>query len=357
MCNHFHIAVATIRDVAREAGVSTATVSRVLNGSGYVDRATAERVRSAVARLGYRPNVHWKRLASNSSETVCFLLGNRTVMNSMQMRMLMACERALAEAGYDLAFLCFRYSPDTPPGLLELPRLLRHQGAVDGVILAGVHHRNLREALKSLNLPHVVLGNTFLGDERDLETDAVIYDDVAGAYEATQYLLRLGHRRIAFVGNTALPWLNRRYRGYCEALGRAGLQPWGVTAAWDVSNIEYGQLAACELLREAEWPTAIFGGNDEIAAGVWKELVKRRVRIPEQISLMGFGDREEFSILEPPLASVSVFQDRLGAELARMLLEKLKKPGLQLPSLRLPCKVLERGSCGPVSSHAKEGGS
>ncbi len=339
--------MATVRDVARRAGVSIATVSRVLNGSGYFDEATARKVRKAVEELGYRPNIHWRRLSRQASQTVCFLLGNRDAMNSMQMKVLMSCERALNEAGFDLVFASFRYSAGVPGSRLDLPRLLVHQGAVDGVILAGVHYSNLLEALSRLKLPYVVMGNTFVGTRDELKTDSITYDDVAGAYEATQCLLRLGHRRIAFVGDVSLPWFRRRHGGYSLAMSRAGLEAFGVTASWEIRNIDYGQLAAAELLRDGPPPTAIFAGNDEIAAGVWKELVKRRIEIPRQMSLMGFGDREEFSLLEPPLASVSVFQERLGAELAQMLLAKLGRPGLRIPARTLPCKVLERGSVGP----------
>jgi len=335
----------TIKDVARRAGVSTATVSRVINESGYYDAGTARRVRRAIEELSYRGNVHWKRLKRNASETICFLLGNRASMNSMQMKLLMACERGLQEAGYDLVFALFRYRPATPAAGLSLPRLLVHDGAVDGVILAGVHYANLLDALARRKLAHVVLGNTLIGPKDKLKWDAIIYDDVAGAYEAAKYLARLGHRRIAFAGNTTCPWFRRRQQGYLKAIREERLEPLTLEADWKVSNIEYGQLAAAELLRWSDPVTAVLAGNDEIAGGLWKELVRRRVAIPDQVSLMGFGDREEFSILEPPLTTVSVFQETLGAELTRMLLEKLKRPGARTKSRTFPCQVIERGSC------------
>ena len=339
--------MATIKDVAKRAGVGIATVSRVLNESGYFDEGTGRAVLKAVADLGYRRNIHWARLARNSSETICFLLGNRDSMNSMQVRLLMAAERLLHENGYDLVFAGFRYSASERADRLQLPRMLSEKGIVDGVILAGLHYANLLEAFAGLELPYVVLGNTFGGTPRSIRRDAVTYDDVAGAYEATSYLARLGHRRIAFVGNAQLPWFARRYEGYQRAIGQGRLQETGVTDAWQVSNLKYGQLSAAQLLRRTHPPTAVFAGNDEIAAGVWKELVKRRIVIPREISLMGFGDREEFSVLEPPLTTVSAFQEKLGEELARMLLDKLRQPGLRLDSRVFPCKIVERGSCGP----------
>jgi DNA-binding LacI/PurR family transcriptional regulator len=335
----------TIKDVAKRAALSVATVSRVLNDSGYYHEETGRRVRQAVVALGYRRNIHWTRLARNSSETICFLLGNRESMNSMQMRLLMACERALHQAGYDLVFSRFSYSGDHTPGNLHLPRVIAQKGIVDGVILAGVHYGNLLEAFEGLKLPYMLLGNTFIGNSKHLEHDAVVYDDVSGAYEAVRYLIRLGHRGIAFVGNTQMPWFGRRYKGYSRALREDALRETAVCEPWHVSNIEYGQLAAAQLLRLSHPPTAIFGANDEIAAGAWKALVSRAVAIPRQISLMGFGDREELSILEPSLTTVSVFQEQLGTELAEMLLEKLTKPGRRVPSRTFPCKIVERSSC------------
>ncbi len=337
--------MATIKDVARRAGVSTATVSRVLNNSGYFDPETARLVSEAVASLGYQRNIHWKRLAQNASETVCFLLGNREALNSMQVKMLMACERVCAEAGYDLVFASFRYSAETPAKKLQLPRLIAHQGMVDGVILAGVHYENLLDALAQRSMPYVMVGNTYIGHKDKLRKDAVIYDDVGGAYEAVQYLIRLGHKRIAFVGNITLPWFRRRYDGYRRAMKEARLEEITRQVAWDLNFIEYGQVATAELLREAKPPTAIFAGNDEIAGGVWKALVSRGVAIPGQISLVGFGDRADFAILEPALTTVSVFQDKIGAELGRMLLEKLKAPGTRLESVNFPCQIIERSSC------------
>ena len=143
----------TIKDVARQAGVSVTTVSRVLNESGYYDAETARAVRHAVETLGYRPNVHWTRLKRRTSQTIAFLLGNRDSMNSMQMNLLMACERALKEAGYDLVFSSCRYAENDRPGQIKLPRFLAQDGMVDGAILAGVQYGNLLHVFQRLKLP------------------------------------------------------------------------------------------------------------------------------------------------------------------------------------------------------------
>jgi DNA-binding LacI/PurR family transcriptional regulator len=337
----------TIKDVARQAGVSTATVSRVLSGRGYFDRDTAALVRRAAAALGYRQNVNWKRLSRQSSETVCYLLGNCDTMNSMHVKLLMSAEQVLREGGYDMVFAPFRYSSSVAARHLELPRLFEQRGAVDGVLLAGVHYPNALDAIHRLGLPCVMLGNAFVGPPRRLAWDTVAYDDVVGAYEAVSYLARLGHRRIAFVGNTALPWFRRRHAGYRRVTEERQLPDISLVDAWGTSNIEYGQLAAAALLRRPEPPTAVFAANDPIAAGLWRELLKRGISVPRQMSLCGFGDREEYSILEPPLTTVSVYQEKLGAELGSMLLRRLAKPKAHVKSVTFPCKLLERGSCAP----------
>jgi LacI family transcriptional regulator len=343
----------TIRDVARQASVSVATVSRVLNESGYFDEETGRRVREAVQTLGYRRNVHWQRLSADSSRTLCYLLGNRESLNSMQMRMLVACERAAKESGYDLVFSRFEYDTSARPARLALPRLLADRGLVDGVILIGRHALNLLEALDSNQMPWVLLGNNFEGEFGTVQQNALAYDEEAGCYEAASYLIRLGHRRIAFVGNQRWIWFRRRFAGFEKAMKQNGLAATGVTHNWNVAGVEYGRMAAAELLRSESAPTAILAANDELAAGLWKELVSRGISIPREMSLCGFGDREEFQILEPSLTSIAVFPEKLGAELARRILARLS--GAQEPqeSVLYPCQLVERASCGPPPSRVQ----
>lgn len=341
---------ATIKDVAKAAGVSVATVSRVLNGSGYFDKETARRVRDAVTKLDYRKNIHWTRLSRNSSETVCFLLGNRESMNSMQMKMLVACERRCAELGLDVVFTSFRYPGEARPEDLALPKMLAVRGMVDGVILAGHHTSNLLEALRSLHIPWALAGNNFVGRPADTRYFTVTYDEAGAIEDAARRLLRLGHRQIAFIGSEKYLWFRRRLTTLQNALAGCRVTLQTVTEDWNLPSIDYGRLAAAQLLRSPRPPTAILAANDEVAAGAWKELMHRGVRIPADLSLVGFGDREEFQILEPSLASISVFPDRLGLALADMLGQRLTDPEARIASRMFPCQLMERASCGPAPS-------
>ena len=334
--------MATIREVAALAKVSVATVSRVLNQSGYADSETRARVLKAAAELNYSPNVNWSRLKSQSSQTILFLLGNRQVINTFHMRLLVACEKTLQSRGYDIVFCRYEYAARLRANELPLPRMLDQSGAIDGVLLAGVHHPNLLEILDKRRIPYALLGNNFDGPTTH---NSVCYDDRGGIEEAASYLIRLGHRRIAFLGNTSLAWFQRRHQGYLQAMDRHGLHPLAVTENWQISNTDYGQLAVAQLLREDHPPTALLAGNDELAAGAWKALTKRKVSIPKQMSLIGLGDRAEFAILEPELTSISVFEDQIGERLSSMLLARIADPRHAPPAEVYPCKLVERASC------------
>lgn len=337
---------ATIVDVARRAGVSVATVSRVLNSSGYADSETRARVQQAVADLGYQRNIHWSRLKSKSSRMVLFLLGNRDGFNPTHIRLLMACERVFRAQRYDLIFARYEYPAAARPSELVLPAVLEQSGSVDGVVLAGVHYPNLLSLLDRRRLPYTLLANDLPGPAP--AHNCILFDDRAAVAEATGYLQRLGHRRIAYIGNRSQTWFERRFQGYQAAMERLGLPVSGVFENWALTNHDYGQVAAAQLLNEKPAPTAFITGNDELAVGAWKELTKRRVAIPGQISLVGLGDRVEAAILEPALTSVSVFADQLGERLATMLLGRLANPKTPAPPTEIfPCKLVERASCGP----------
>ena len=198
-----------------------------------------------------------------------------------------------------------------------------------------------------------MLGNNYAGDLRRVKHNTLSYGEETGCFEAASYLARLGHKRIAFVGNTSFPWFKRRYSGYENALREHGLRPIALCEDWRPSMVEYGRMAAAELLRQREPATAVLAANDEVAAGVWKESMHRGIRIPHELSLCGFGDREEFQILEPPMTSMAVFPERLGEELARMILKRIEYPEEPIETRVLPCRLIERNSCAPPAYRPK----
>jgi DNA-binding LacI/PurR family transcriptional regulator len=209
----------SLRDVARAAGVSIATVSRVARGNASVDPELKKRVREAAAKLGF--------VLEHTSRTraLAFVLSNRDMLHPFHSHILVGAEAQCSARAWDMIFLAFRYDLHSPWKRLHLPRVLQRGDVVRAVILSGTNSQNLLELLTHKSIPFVVLGNNVVGEWRSLDYDAVYSDDVQGAREMTLYLQTLGHRAIWFVGNCRLPWFARAFEGYRAAMEEAGLRP------------------------------------------------------------------------------------------------------------------------------------
>jgi DNA-binding LacI/PurR family transcriptional regulator len=228
-----------------------------------------------------------------------------------------------------------------------LPDILLQRKIISGVIVAGTNSQNLLTLLSRKGIPWVVLGNNVFGHPSEETMSAVSFDEIAGAYEVTRYLLSLGHRQIAYVGNLNLPWYARRYKGYERAMSEAGLQP--IASEFQSrEGEEMGYLAAKSILQQSQ-PTAIFAGDDSAARGVYKAIRDRGLNIPEDLSVAGFNDTPDAAALHPPLTSVHVFTDELGKQLAEVLLNRIARPDLPVRDLTLPTQVMRRESCAPVN--------
>lgn len=335
----------TISTVAQEAGVGLGTVSRVLNNHPSVSSATRQAVLEAMKKLGYQPNEQARRLARGLTETICFVLSNRSFMHSFHGRILQGVESHCSSVGRQVVFTTCRYSSDVPPSALQLPAIIRSKGAVDGFILAGTNYPNFLAALEQVELPFVFFGNNLIGQDCFDRPDTVLSDDTGGAYAATRHLQEIGHKKIAYVGNISYPWFRRRYEGYVQAMTEAGLQPMSVEPS--DTSVNYGLGAVREIVNKATQVTAIFAGNDHVAYGVWRGLREAGLSIPDDVSLVGFDDREESLLTEPPLTTVRVFKEEVGAECARMLLKKIESPNAIFDPVVLPTELLIRGSTAP----------
>ncbi len=346
----------TIKDVARKAGVGIATVSRVLNNSERVDPNTRAKVLAVIRKLAYRPNAQGRRLVKRASEMVCFILSNRDFINPFHSGILYGAERFLNQSGHDVIFSNLYYPAGTPAEDLSLPRILTHRGIADGVILSGTVHANLIEAIRLLAVPCVFFGNNIISDrpeERHMEAmDSVYFEEASAARSETELLVRLGHRHIWFIGDARMPWFQRRLHAFREVLVAAGLEPHEYTAPWLGSERDYGVLygehAIEQVLGAGRPVTAVFAGNDGIAFGIWKALQRRGMRMAQDISVVGFDDVQEARLTEPPLTTVHVPNEQIGAECAAMLLQKLRERGRPQPPRVIPTYVIERASCGPA---------
>jgi len=338
---------ATILDVAALAGVSIATVSRVVNGFPRILPRTRKRVEEAIADLAYRPNVHARRLVTQSVDTICFLLSNREFLNPFHAGVLTGIEQVAARLKLEVLYTTYRYAPDTPSDRLDLPPILGRTGAIGGLVLAGTNYPNLLRAVGQRGIPHVLFGNNLvLGGRAARRTDVVYFDDEQGATDVVEYLLRLGHRRVAFAGDITQPWWQRRCSAYRRVMRRHHLPQLEYIRPLEQAR-PYGAEAARYFLKRAHPPTAIFAGNDLIAAGIWREFRSRQISVPGDISLVGFDDLQVATLMDPALTTVQAPVEAVGQECMRMIVEKMTHPETLLPQRMLPTKMIVRESCAP----------
>lgn len=344
----------TIRDVAEAADVGVGTISRVLNSSSHVSQETRTRVLEAIRRLGFRPNAQARRILKRRSEMVGFLLSNRDFLHPFHARILQGVESYASSLKQHVLFAALRYSPRTPPEKIDLPHILQEHGLIDGLILAGTIYPNLLHRIKSIQMPFVAFSNNVVGMDvagmdaagmnNEQQFDQVGFDDLNGSLQSTRYLIGEGHKHIVFVGDISYPWIQRRFEGYRQAMRENKLKPVSIMVRNPQSFADFGQKSVERILSRRPKPTAVVTGNDEIAYGLWRSLQRHALKVPDDISLVGFDDREEAVLMDPPLSTVRVHKEEIGETCMKMLLERLHHPRMTFSQRILPTEFVIRGT-------------
>ena len=312
---------AKIDDVARLAGVSTKTVSRVLNNEPNVREATRVRVKEAVVSLNYMPDFSARSLAGQKSYLIAMFYdtASQGYLSQFQAGALVQC----GEYGYHLIVeRCDISAPDAGRRVADIAGRLR----VDGIILLPPlsNHDELVRQVSISSVPFVQIVPADL-------TTANCYlnmDDARAAYELTDYLISLGHKRIAHIkGHPAHGASIQRYEGYCAALREAGLEPDRALVSEGLFNIGSGEQAAQELLHVANRPTAIFAANDDMAAGAINAARTLGLEVPGDLSIVGFDDSEIASVTCPPLTTVRQPIENMAKGAVDLLIETIKDNG------------------------------
>lgn len=326
----------TLGDVAREAGVSIKTVSRVVNNEPNVHPATAARVAEVVERLDYRPNELARSLKGHRSRTIGLLVDD--ISNPFMASCAQAIEGVTRERGYSL-ILCDSHA-DLQMESAYVGLLTQRQ--IDGLLLVPTHGNNVHlKTEQQAGLPVVALDRPAEG----VQTDTVLVQNRAGAREATEHLIWHGHERIAFVGDTRYFYTARkRLEGYKEALKAADLQP---VQSLDAHSTELGEKATKKFLDTPDPPTALFAANILTALGALRAIEHLGLRIPEDLALIGFDDFELAPVLRPRFTLVRQPTAELGRRAAKMLFDRLDSQGRPDPQrLVLPTELVVRESCG-----------
>lgn len=340
----------TIREVAADAGVGTATVSRVLNEPWRVSPGTRDRVNESISRLGYKPNFRARLLARGNSGTICFLLSNRPFIQPVHAQILQGAARQADAAGVQIVYATCTYSPSAAPSEIRMPGILAARGLIDGVIVAGTNYPNMLRALDELDLPYVVFGNNIVGEQGGGVPNAVCFDDESGGRQATRHLLALGHTRIRYIGDMALPWYARRYAGYAMAMAESGLphDPPGCSSV--EGDLQMGFDAVNEMCDRGEHFTAVFIGGDLAALGAIRALRNRGMTVPRDVSVVGFDDQELAQVTDPPLTTVRVPTEEVGAQCVLILNEMTRNGAAADRSTMLPVQLVLRESTAPLRS-------
>ena len=334
--------MATIRTVAARAGVSIKTVSRVMNEPDSVAAETRERVLAAAAELNFVPDQRARAMRSGRSGVVGFL-SDVIATTPYSVDIVRGVEDALAEHGMSLLIGNTENRPD------DLPRIMRSFRAsrVEGVVFATMFHRRADEFGARDNLP-AVLVNCF-ADAGSVPT--VLPDDEAGGYVVGRHLLSLGHRRIAYL---TLPpdaeATKLRRAGLARAFAEAGetfpadLIVTGQQGSPDFDP-SFAYEAAARLLSRVDRPTAIFCGNDEMALQVYNAAAALGIRIPDELSVVGYDDYHLFSLgLRPALTTVVLPYRRMGEIAAELLIKRIKDDASKAETIRVEGPLVARAS-------------
>lgn len=318
----------TLQMVARAAGVSPSTVSRILNGTARVSPDKEQAVNEAIRRLGFVPNPVARGLAGGRTLSVGVL--TQTISSPFYGEALRGIEDQLEPAGYIPIFVSGHWQEAEE--LRAMEALLSRR--VDGVVVLAGRLPNAALARAAGQLPLVVVGRSMAGPQ----ICSLDSDQRAGALLATRHLVELGHERIAFIaGDSAHRDAREREAGYRDALREAGL-------AFDPALVvpgDYteagGLLAVNRLLEARRGFTAIFAANDQTAIGAALGLYRKGIRIPDDISLVGFDDLAPARYATPPLTTVRQSVYEMGSQAARAMLALLRgeRPEAALPAPEL----------------------
>ncbi|WP_455824723.1 LacI family DNA-binding transcriptional regulator [Pseudomonas graminis] len=326
----------TMDDVASRAGVSSSTVSHVLNGTRKVSPATVQAVQRAIQELGYTPNTLARSLARSSTSTIGVAIS--ALSNHYFSETVHAIETECAKHGYMMLFVD---THDDPEQELRVVTALHHR-RVDGILLAPSNGSKALEYMRANQIPAVLVDRMM-----SEQFDQIGVDNASPTQALIAHLIGHGHRRIGFIaGREGFSTTDERVAGYRAALQAAGLGFDPRLLVNGGSDTAPAREATAQLLALPEPPTAIMAGNNLMTLGAMQALRDANIEVPQQMALVGFDDFDWADFFVPRLTLIAQPVKALGAQAVHRLLQRMAAPDAPTQSLRLAPTLQVRNSCG-----------
>jgi DNA-binding LacI/PurR family transcriptional regulator len=333
----------TIYDIAREAGVSATTVSKVMNNTGKISDKTRKKILQIMDDLDYQPSVLASAMKGKSTYTIALLIPD--IDNPIYAEYVKHIEECGQEMGYNIVMCSTERDPQREARHIALLR----QKQVDGFIIAARFSNE--ELLKKLIMDQTPIA-LFAHERSEFSIDSVTVDDFLGGYQATEYLLSLGHKRIGVVAEDSTS-SKERIRGYRQAVANQGIEIDESLILIGDATIEGAAIQAGKLLDREQRPTAIFGYNDLSAIGVMQAARERGIDIPSELSIIGFDNTYLCKIVVPKLSSVSMPVHELGKKVMDLLIQKIEGVENAKQHVRLLPELVIRDTTAPPKGYIR----
>ena len=333
----------TIKDVAALAGVSPSTVSRTCKNNPSISEETKERVRKAMAKLGYEPNFQASNLASQNSRTIGIILpasAKEVYENSFYLEAIQGISHYCNGRQYMTTIVTGQDEAE----ILDAVRSMSRSGKVDGfIILYSKKEDPVIDYLFNEGLLYILIGKATQYTNQTIYIDN---DNLLAGREATEYLYQLGHRRIAYLGSdSSLMFSADRKAGYQLALASHQL-PVRPEYCVEVKNVsENNEEAIRGLLMQKERPTAILVSDDILAVSLERVCLENHLAIPEDLSIISFNNSLFARLTSPQLTSIDIGAGQLGSEAASQIINHIENPNLLATKIIVPHHLIERDSC------------
>ncbi|MEH7117622.1 LacI family DNA-binding transcriptional regulator [Neobacillus vireti] len=333
----------TIKEVARLANVAPSTVSRVIANNPRISEATKRKVKKVMEELGYHPNLNARSLSSKATQTIGLVMpssGDVVFQNPFFPTVLQGISEGVHDQKYALQMTTGRSEQEIFEAVFQMVQGKR----VDGMILLNSKVEDqVIQYLREIDFPFVVIGKPAKYLEQITHVDN---DNVRAMKEATEYLIDLGHRQIAFIGGSPeLMVTVDRLNGYIQALEGANIPITEDYIKHEDFLREGGQVAVSELMALRHRPTSLLVVDDFMALGVLNKLDELGLKVPEEISVVSFNNILLSEMSKPPLTSMDINILKLGFEASKSLIEKIENSAEPTKRLIIPHQLVERASC------------